>query len=119
MNIDYNIIVSIIAIGSIIYAIYQNIKYKCLEKASKMVAEAEGHNELSGKEKFSLVVLWINEELPRIFKSALFQSIIEKIIEFAYNTSFDYMKKYVKRKTGKDINSLIEIVKEEDEENKK
>ena len=102
----------------LIYALYQKIKFHCLEEASKMVAEAESHYELSGKEKFSLVVLWINEELPSIFRNSFFQIIIQKLIEFAYNTSFDYMKKYVKRKTGYDISTLIENIEQNKEEDK-
>lgn len=118
-NDKYGLFMTIIAIIMIIYSLYQKIKFSCLEKASKMVAEAEGHSELSGKEKFALVVLWINEELPAIFKNSFFQAIIEKLIEFAYNTSFDYMKKYVKRKTGQDISTLIESINcADNEENK-
>ena len=86
-NKNYSIIITIITIIMLIYALYQKIKFHCLEEASKMVAEAESHSELSGKEKFSLVVLWINEELPSIFRNSFFQTIIQKLIEFAYNTS--------------------------------
>lgn len=111
-NESYGIIITIVSIVSLIYALYQKIKFSCLEKASKMVAEAESHSELSGKEKFSLVVLWINEELPYVFRNAFFQTIIQKLIDFAYNTSFEYMKKYVKRKTGYDISTLMENINE-------
>lgn len=111
-NESYGIIITIVSIVSLIYALYQKIKFSCLEKASKMVAEAESHSELSGKEKFSLVVLWINEELPYVFRNVFFQTIIQKLIDFAYNTSFEYMKKYVKRKTGYDISTLVENINE-------
>lgn len=117
-NKNYSIIITIITIIILIYALYQKIKFHCLEEASKMVAEAESHSELSGKEKFSLVVLWINEELPSIFRNSFFQTIIQKLIEFAYNTSFDYMKKYVKRKTGYDISTLIENIEQNKKEDK-
>lgn len=117
-NENYSIFMTVISIIILVYALYQKIKFSCLEKASKMVAEAESHSELSGKEKFSLVVLWINEELPSVFKNSFFQVIIQKLIEFAYNTSFDYMKKYVKRKTGYDISTLIETIEEDKETDK-
>jgi hypothetical protein len=108
----YTILISIISITSLIWGIYNKIKFLCLKKASEMVAKAEENSQLSGEEKFSLVLLWINNDLPKIFKNSLFQTVVEKIINFAYNTSFEYMKKYIKRKTGKDISSIIDSFKE-------
>lgn len=109
---DYGLIVLILAIILLIWGIYNKIKFLCLEKASEMVAKAEEHSELSGEEKFALCVLWIHEELPKIFRNSIVISIIEKLLEFAYKNSFEYMKKYVKRKTGYDITELVEKIKD-------
>lgn len=105
---EYNIFITLLALVLLIWSIYNKIKFLCLEKASEMVAKAEGHTDLSGQEKFALVLMWINEDLPKLFKNSLFQSVIEKLINFAYNTSFSYMTKYVKRKTGYDISEIME-----------
>lgn len=112
---NYNILITLLALILLIWGIYNKIRYLCLEKASIMVAEAENKEELSGKEKFALCVLWINQELPKVFKNALIQSIVEKAIDFAYTTSSDYLKNYIKRKTGYDISTLLEQFKIEEE----
>lgn len=109
---DYNVFITLLALIILIWGIYQRIKFLCLEKASEMVAKAESYKELSGKEKFAIVLNWINEDLPKVFTNSIFQSIIEKLIQFAYNTSFNYMKNYVKRKTGKDISDIVDNIQE-------
>lgn len=121
---NYNVIVAIIALLALIWGIYNKIKFLCLEKASEMVSEAEGRTDLTGQEKFALVLSWINKDLPKVFANSLFQSVIEKLIEFAYKTSFSYMKNYVKRKTGYDISDIVNQLQEvletdEDDDNKK
>jgi hypothetical protein len=112
----YSIAVTIITIMSIIVAIYNKVKFVCLQKASEMVASAEGETELKGSEKFALVVTWINSDLPKLFKNTLFQTILKNLIQFAYNNSYTYAKKYIKNKTGLDISTIIEQIKEESEE---
>ena len=123
---NYNILITLLALILLIWGIYNRIRYLCLEKASRMVADVENNKELTGKEKFALCVLWINEELPKVFKNAFIQSIIEKAIDFAYTTSSDYLKNYIKRKTGYDISELLEQIeqlrlkdKQEETDNKK
>ena len=86
---DYSSLFILTTIIALIWGFYNKIKFKCLEKASEMVATVEKRTDLSGKEKFALCILWINEDLPKIFKNTLFKSIIENLIEYAYNTSYD------------------------------
>lgn len=103
----YSVLVTIVAIGLIILSMYNRIKYLCLEKAAQKVAEVEANEGLSGSEKFAMVVLWINEELPGIFRNSFFKTIIEKLVQYAYDNSKDYAANYIKRKTGYDISELI------------
>lgn len=110
----YGVLITMIAIILFIWGIYNKIKFLCLEKAAQMVAEAESHSDLSGAEKFALCLLWINKGLPKLFKNTLFQSIIEKLIQFAYDSAFKYMKEHVKNTTGYDITELVEQIKEEE-----
>lgn len=110
-NENYGIFMTIIAIGLLVYSIYQKIKFKCLQKASEMVAEAEGRAELTGEEKFALVLTWINKDLPKVFKNSFFQTLIGKFIDFVYNNSFKYASNYIQRKTGYDISGLLESIK--------
>ena len=114
----YSVLISIVAVSSVVYCMYSKIKYSCLMKASKMVAEAEGREDLTGEEKFALVTIWIEDELPKIFKSNMVKEIIGVLIEYAYNNSFQYMKNYIKRKTGKDVDEVVSVVKDEIEKQK-
>lgn len=107
----YTVAVTLIALFFIFKAMYNKIKYLCLEKASEKIASVEELSELSGEEKFALVLCWINTDLPKIFNNSLMQTIIEKIINFAYNNSFKYAQNYIKRKTGYDISELLETIK--------
>lgn len=108
----YDVLAIIIAIFFVVYAIYNRIKYLCLEKAAKMVAKVEGNKELSGEEKFSLCILWITEELPKVFKNSIFKALIEKIVQYAYDNSFEYATNYIERKTGTNIETIVEAIKQ-------
>ena len=106
----YDILATIIAVFFVLYAIYNRIKYLCLKKASEMVAKVEADKELTGEEKFALCIVWISEELPKVFKNSIFQTILEKIIQHVYDTSFEYATNYIERKTGTDINTINNIL---------
>ena len=75
----YDVIITIIAISLAFTTMYNKIKYFCLEKAAEKVAEVEKDKELTGSQKFAKVVLWINQELPKLFKNKLFNIIVEKL----------------------------------------
>lgn len=109
---EYNIFITVLSLILLMISIYNRIKYLCLEKASEMVAKAEAHEKLTGEQKLALCTIWINEELPKVFRNSLVQSLVKKLINFVYDNSFEYMKRYVKRKTGQDISELINISKE-------
>lgn len=109
---DYNVFITLLALILLIWGVYQRIKFLCLEKASEMVAKAESYKELSGEEKFAIVLNWINEDLPKVFANSVFRSVLEKLVQFAYKTSFSYMKNYVKRKTGKDISDIVDTIQD-------
>ena len=108
----YTVIVTLIALFFILKAMYSNIKFICLKKASEKIAAVEKLEDLTGEEKFALVLSWINTDLPNIFNNATSQTIIEKLINFAYNNAFKYAQNYIKRKTGYDIQELVDMIKE-------
>ena len=107
----YIVAITLISLFFIFKAMYNKIKYICLEKASEKIASVEKLTELTGEEKFALVLCWINTDLPKIFNNAAMQTLIEKIINLAYNNSFKYAQNYIKRKTGHDISELLETIK--------
>lgn len=108
----YTVAVTLIALFFILKAMYNNIKFICLKKATEKIASVEELEDLTGEEKFALVLSWINSDLPKIFNNAAAQSIIEKLINFAYNNAFKYAQNYIKRKTGYDIQEIVDMIKE-------
>lgn len=102
-----------LSIFLLIYAMYSDIRYTCLKKASEMIAKAEKEQELTGEEKLALVITWITKDLPSIFNNELIKVFIKYIINYVYDNSFNYMKNYVKRKTGKDISTIINEITNE------
>lgn len=103
----YSYIATFLIVLCIVIALYNKIKFKCLEKACEQIATVESMNNLTGKEKFALVVYWINKDLPLIFTNNLVKAVIEKFVQYAYDNSVIYMKNYIKRKTGYDVSALI------------
>ena len=109
-------IFGIIAIVFIIYGVFEKVKYKCLLEASKKIAVAEDRDDLTGPEKFTLVVSWIDESLPAIFRNSLVRNTLRKIVQVVFDNCSVYMQRYVKRKTGKDITNIIDTIKDAAEE---
>ena len=108
----YTVIVTLVALFFILKAMYNNIKFICLKKASEKIASVEELVDLTGDEKFALVLSWINSDLPKIFNNAAAQTIIEKLVNFAYNNAFKYAQNYIKRKKGYDIQELVDMIKD-------
>ena len=103
----YSVAITIVAILSIVYSLYNRIKFLCLEKAIEFVSAVEERENLKGKEKFSLVLYWLNKDLPGIFRNSLLRTVLEKIIQYAYEKCYLYMKNRIKRVTGLDMDELM------------
>ena len=112
----YTVIVTLVALFFILRAMYNNIKFICLKKASEKIASVEELADLTGDEKFALVLSWINSDLPKIFNNAAAQTIIEKLVNFAYNNAFKYAQNYIQRKTGYDISELVNMIKKAEDQ---
>lgn len=112
----YGLALTFITIGLIIITMYNRIKYLCLEKAVEKIATVEELKDLTGEQKFSLVVVWICSDLPSVFSSALVQALIKKIIDYAYENCFKYANNYIERKTGCNIKELINMIKSAEDE---
>ena len=107
---NYTVLITLFALILLISTAFNQIKYLCLKKACEKIAAVEKMDKLTGEEKFALVISWINKDLPKIFANSIFKTIVEKIVQYAYDNSFNYMKNYIKRKTGYDISSLIDQI---------
>ena len=109
------IILALVAIVSLVYSIYNKIKFACLQKAAELVASVEKNEEMSGAEKFATVVLWINETLPKIFQNELIKATLEKLVQYIYENMFRYAQSYIKRKTGYNISQISEELRDSKE----
>lgn len=105
---DMQTVGTIVGIAALIYGMYQKIKFDCLELASKKVAEAEGHHELSGEERAKLANELINKELPGTFINSLFRNLIAKFIDYSYKNSKEFAEGYAKIHTGESIDDIVE-----------
>lgn len=110
----YDVLATIITLILLIWGIYSRIRYLCLKKASEEIAKVEGIKNLTNQQRFALVVTWIDKDLPKIFRNSLARAILEKLVQFAYNNAYDYAKKYIKRKTGLDISTLIKSAQDKE-----
>lgn len=110
----YDVIVTMITLILLIWGIYSRIRYLCLKKAYEEIAKVESIKNLTNQQRFALVVTWIDKDLPNIFKNSLVRAILEKLVQFAYNNAYDYARKYIKRKTGLDISSLIKSAQDKE-----
>lgn len=115
---QYNVFIIILALFLLIWGAYSKIKYVCLKKATEMVSKAEGFENLTGEQKLAMCIVWIEEELPKLFRNTLIKYLLEKLINYAYENSFKFMKNYVKRKTGYDITNIIDSIKSTEQEQK-
>lgn len=118
----FGVLFGVTSVILLVWSIYNNIKYECLKKATELIAKIEDQEELTGEEKFTLVISWINEDLPVLFQNTFIKSLTIKIAESVFENVSEYAKKYIKRKTGYDVSDLIDILKDvviDDDKDKK
>lgn len=94
LNISINSIASILQTAWNILlcgiSIYIAIRSSLIKEVTKYIAIAEEETNLTGKEKMALVVSWIKDLIPRLFR-VLFT---DKVIELMAQNIYDDMKKY-------------------------
>lgn len=107
----YGTISTIVIIILAIISIYNKLKYQCLEKVSNFVAEVEKNTELSGEQKFEMCKLWLSNEV-KVTNSSILTKFVEKIIQYAYDTSKNYAINYIARKANVDVSKVNEVISE-------
>lgn len=88
-----SIILFIVSIIAVLKSIKQAVKANLIEQAIKFIEEAEGETELSGPEKMDLVIGWMKDIVPRLFKVVFTDAVLKAIAQ----NVFDDMKKYAKK----------------------
>lgn len=105
----FSIIVSII---SIIFKIKSNFS----SVITQFIKDAEEKSDLTGPEKMDLVISWIKNIIPRIFKVVFSDKVLRQIADNIYNDMKAYREIYINNKTGLATSQVIQIVKKTTEE---
>ena len=97
-----SIILFIVSIIAVLKSIKQAVKANLIEQAIKFIEEAEGETELSGPEKMDLVIGWMKDIVPRLFKVVFTDDVLKAIAQ----NVFDDMKKYAKKYAEARLNNM-------------
>ena len=98
-----DLILFAIAAVAILKTIQYKVKSNLIEQVAKYIKDAEGHAELSGKEKMNLVVGWMRDFIPRAFNVVFTDEILEQIAQNIFNDMKKYANKYIHNQTGGNI----------------
>ena len=117
----YGTTTTITIVVLIVVLIYNKIKFQCFEKVSAFVAEVEAQTDLTGEQKFELCKIWLANEM-KITNKTFMNTVVEKLINLAYNNSHTYALRYISRKTNVEPNKVhnaLNMVKEIEENKEK
>lgn len=107
LNIILIIFSLIISIISIIFKIKSNFT----ALITQFIKDAEEKSELTGPEKMDLVIDWLKDLIPRLFKVVFNDTVLRQIADNIYNDMKAYREIYVNNKTGLATSQVIQIVK--------
>ena len=104
-----SVILFIISIIAVLKSIVHAIKANLIEQAIKYIQQAEGKANLTGPEKMDLVISWMKDIVPRLFKVVFSEKVLKQIAQNVFDDMKKYAKKYVESKIG---TTIEEVVKE-------
>ena len=84
---------------------------------TKWIQELEKESSLSGPEKMDLVISYVKNLVPRFFKVAFSDKVIQSIAESIFEDMQKYSDNRVERKTGLKWNEMLEVVEESQSSN--
>lgn len=96
----------IIAIISVLY----RIKSKFTTLISSFIKDAERDTSLSNPEKMDMVISWIKDLIPRLFRVVFNDKVLRTIAENIYQDMKAYRNAYIKNKTGLELPELVEVI---------
>ena len=101
------LIISVIAAGiSLFHAVRANL----IQKVSKFIVTAEGKSLLTGPEKMELVISWMKDIVPRLFKVIFDEKVLRMIAQNIFDDMKEYANNYVENKTGASIKKINKII---------
>lgn len=99
----FSIIITVISIG-------YKIKSKFTSLISSFIKDAERDTSLSNTEKMDMVISWIRDLIPRIFRVVFNDKVLRLIAENIYQDMKAYRNAYIKNKTGLHVSELVEAI---------
>lgn len=111
-----NIVLFVISIFLAIISTVFKIKSNFTACISQFIKDAEADSELTNTEKMDMVISWIKDSIPRMFKILFSDKVLSMMAENIYNDMKTYREIYINNKTGLSTSRVIQIVKELEEE---
>ena len=102
----------LLAIIAIIFKIKSNFT-ACI---SEFIKDAEKESDLTGPEKMDLVISWIKDSIPRLFKIIFSDKVLKMMADNIYSDMKSYREIYINNKTGLTTSQVIQIVKSSEDE---
>jgi predicted PurR-regulated permease PerM len=86
----------VVALISIIYKIKSNF----IDQIVKFIKNVEEDVSLTNTEKMDMVIKWIQNIIPRLFKVVFSEKVLRQIAQNIYDDMKAYREAYIKNKTG-------------------
>lgn len=107
-----NVILILFSIAITLVSIIFKVKSNFIAQITLFIKEAEAETELTGPEKMDMVISWIQNLIPRLFKVIFSDNILRGIANNIYADMKAYREVYINNKTGLDTAQVIQIVKQ-------
>lgn len=107
-----NIILIIFSAIVSLIAVYNKIKSNFTGLISSFIKLAEEDTSLSNIEKMDMVVQWIKQLIPNIFKIVFNDKTLRQIAQNIYDDMKQYKNIYIKNKTGLTTSQVISTINE-------
>lgn len=107
-----SILLFIISVITSLIALYNKIKANFTGAITEFIKIAEEDTNLKPLEKMDMVVCWVKQLIPNIFKVVFNDKTLRQISQNIYDNMKEYKNTYVKNKTGLTTKQLINTINE-------
>ncbi len=105
-----SIVLIVLSLIAVIKSIQHSIKANLIEQVVKFIKNAEAESLLTGPEKMNLVIDWMKDIIPRIFKVVFAENVLRIIAQNVFNDMKKYANSYVENKTGASVDKINKII---------
>jgi len=105
----------IICISLAIFATYYSIKSEIASNLSTFIKDAAYNTNLTGPQKMDLVLSWVKNIIPRLFKVLFSDKVLRQMAQNIYDDMKAYKKLYIKNELGVSEDQLEDIIESVDD----